>query len=403
MGTAKTEPTNTSLNGNAADSAQAQEAQLAQELAQRQVSEPMNNMLYPMSLPFRMMQQWTQSMIDWSEFVYYASVARYHKPEWATENEIVNELNCFKMRKFSKKDSSAIPTLILPPFAGHYSTITDYAEDQSLVQHLMDYGLENVYSLDYNSATEEMKYYDIDNYLMELDIMIDDLGGKANLIGLCQGGWYASIFAARFPNKVQTLTVAGAPIDTQAGDGYLQNIVANAPDTFFDNLVNMGQGIMDGKLLLQGFKNMNPFDHYWQKYIDLYKYVQGPHNDKEALERFMAFEIWYENTLKLPGRWYRQVIEELFKNNNFLKGKFKALGKLVKPEAITCPVYLLGGERDDITLPVQVLEAANHIGTPKDKIGQGIAKAGHIGLFMSRSVLKSNWKDIAEWLLKNQN
>jgi pimeloyl-ACP methyl ester carboxylesterase len=33
-------------------------------------------------------------------------------------------------------------------------------------------------------------------------VLIDELGGKVDLIGLCQGGWMALIYAARFPEKV---------------------------------------------------------------------------------------------------------------------------------------------------------------------------------------------------------
>jgi hypothetical protein len=33
-----------------------------------------------------------------------------------------------------------------------------------------------------------MKDLEIDNYLADLCVVIDELGGRANLVGLCQGG-----------------------------------------------------------------------------------------------------------------------------------------------------------------------------------------------------------------------
>ena len=39
-----------------------------------------------------------------------------------------------------------------------------------------------------------------------------------NLVGDCQGGWLATIYAALHPERVNTLTIAGAPIDFHAGD-----------------------------------------------------------------------------------------------------------------------------------------------------------------------------------------
>ena len=62
-----------------------------------------------------------------------------------------------------------------------------------------------------------MKDLEIDNYLAEVVVAIDDLGGRVNLVGLCQGGWVSAMVAARFPEKVNSLVLAGAPIDTDAG------------------------------------------------------------------------------------------------------------------------------------------------------------------------------------------
>jgi len=50
-------------------------------------------------------------------------------------------------------------------------------------------------------------------------VVVDDQGGKVHLIGLCQGGWLCAMFAARFPGKAQSLVLAGAPVDTDAGHG----------------------------------------------------------------------------------------------------------------------------------------------------------------------------------------
>jgi pimeloyl-ACP methyl ester carboxylesterase len=58
---------------------------------------------------------------------------------------------------------------------------------------------------------------EIDNYLAKLIVAIDDLGSFVNLIGLCQGGWMAAMATARFPDKVNALVLAGAPIDAGAG------------------------------------------------------------------------------------------------------------------------------------------------------------------------------------------
>ena len=69
-----------------------------------------------------------------------------------------------------------------------------------------------------------MKNYDIDKYLAEINVAVDAVGGSVNLVGLCQGGWMSAMYAARFPRKLQSLVLAGAPIDTNAGHGRIREM-----------------------------------------------------------------------------------------------------------------------------------------------------------------------------------
>jgi poly(3-hydroxyalkanoate) synthetase len=73
--------------------------------------------------------------------------------------------------------------------------IADYYDGQSLVQTLLANGIDHVALTDWKSATEDMKDLEIDNYLAEVIVAIDDLGGRVNLVGLCQGGWVSAMIA----------------------------------------------------------------------------------------------------------------------------------------------------------------------------------------------------------------
>jgi pimeloyl-ACP methyl ester carboxylesterase len=94
--------------------------------------------------------------------------------------------------------------------------------------------------------------------LAEPVVAIDDLGGRVNLVGLCQGGWVSAMLAARFPDKVPSLVLAGAPIHTDAGDGPITRMVHESPISFYEELVALGGGLMKSKFLLQGGKNIRP-------------------------------------------------------------------------------------------------------------------------------------------------
>ena len=51
---------------------------------------------------------------------------------------------------------------------------------------------------------------------------VQTIGGRVNLVGDCQGGWLAVIYAALHPDQVNTITIGGAPIDTHIGESGIQ-------------------------------------------------------------------------------------------------------------------------------------------------------------------------------------
>ncbi len=316
-------------------------------------------------------------------------------PQWTTKNRAALDLHTLVLRDFSR-GTEGRPVLVLPPYAGHSSTIADFAEGQSLVAALLDGGCERVFATDWKSATPKMRDYDIDTYLAELNVCVDDLGGKVALIGLCQGGWCAAMYAARYPEKVERLVLAGAPIDTSAGDGAIERAAHTLPMQFYERLVQLGDGVLKGAFMLRGFKNMHPAEQYVQKFVELYAHADDP----GYVARFEKFERWYEYTLNLPGAWYLQVIQQLFKENQLARGQFVGLGKKLDLKAVTCPTYLIAGDRDDITPQAQVFNAEKLLGTKPSDIHKMLAHGGHIGLFMSSSALEQIWPKVARWMVE---
>ena len=317
------------------------------------------------------------------------------QPEWATRNRILMDLDTMRLRDFSlhEKGSTDIPVLVDAPYAGHSATIADYAKGQSLVETLQAGGLKRVLVTDWKSATPAMKDFDIDRYLGDLDKAVQKLGNLVNLIGLCQGGWLSAMYTALFPEKVRSLVLAGAPIDTDAGNGAIKEIAHKLPMLFFEELVVAGGGLLLGQFMVAGWKSMHP-EKQLEKYLDLYEHIE----EKNYIERTEIFERWYENPVNLPGAFYLQAVQQLFKENRLARGEFIGLGKSLSLKDITCPVYLLAGDDDDITPKEQVFDAEKYLGTHKNHIVKKLVSGGHIGLFMGTKTLEESWPAIAEWI-----
>ena len=316
-------------------------------------------------------------------------------PEWATPNRVLMDLATMRLRDFSPSEqgSADIPVLIDAPYAGHSSTIADYAKGQSLVETLQAGGLKRVLAMDWKSATPEMKDFNIDRYLADIDKVVAELGNRVHLIGLCQGGWMSAMYTARYPKKVRSLVLAGAPIDTDAGEGAIKEIAHKLPMLFFEELVESGGGLLLGQYMVAGWKSMHP-EKQFEKYLDLYQHIE----EKNYIERTEIFERWYENPVDLPGAFYLQAVQQIFKENRLARGEFIGLGKRLSLDDITCPVYLLAGDADDITPKEQVFDAEKYLGTPKQRIVKKLVPGGHIGLFMGTKTLAESWPEVAEWI-----
>lgn len=326
----------------------------------------------------------------WMKFVVEATKP-ITEPAFVTENKVVLETKAYRLRQFSEGDDKN-PVLILPPQAGHHSSICDFSPGNSLVGTFLNHGVTSVYAIDWKSATYDRANETLEDLMMYTDQCVSHIGRKANLVGLCQGGWQAAMYTALFKQKVNSLVLAGSPIDAHADDGKIKDACEVLPYNFFKGVVIMGGGIYRGEFQLLAFKLMNPYERFFLDYYNLYCNVE----DADFLERHHRFRNWYECVRHLPGRWYLRVVDQLFVKNNLVKGKMKLFNKKVDLKNIDCPVLMIAGSKDDITTSGQVFNTEKYVSTPPDRMGRYLVDSGHIGLFMGSNSLKTVWPKVIE-------
>jgi poly(3-hydroxyalkanoate) synthetase len=290
-----------------------------------------------------------------------------------------------QLRDFSCRNGGC-PVLICAPYAIHGALIADFAPGHSIVEALQRVGLDRLYLTDWRSASADMRFFSIDSYLSDLNIAVDDIGAPIDLIGLCQGGWLSLIYAARFPDKVRRLVLVGTPVDTSI-PSELSSRVANAPQATFEAFVNSGAGLVRGHHLLR-FWHTPPHPQ-----VALQKSLSDDGHGKELLDRFNR---WHDATLDLPGRYYLQVVDWIFRQNRLANGSFVALGREVQLDRLTIPVFLLVGAEDEVVPAEQARATAPLLG--RASIETIAAPCSHLGLFMGYETLATSWLRIAKWL-----
>lgn len=314
-------------------------------------------------------------------------------PRWHTPNEIVFSTPFAHLRDVTaprNRSDDVLPTLVLPPQAGHSSHIVDHSPQQSQLATIAAAGLTRLHVLQWRPATAATRHLTITDYVDVVDRSVRLLGGRANLVGDCQGGWLAAIYAALHPDRVHTLTLAGAPIDFHAGDSVIASSTRVLTDAFglapYRALVAANGGVMPGRAVLANFVAIRPQAELSRR-LELLAHI----GDDAHVRRYREFDDWFGHPQDLPGAFYLWLVEHLFRRNELVRGELVVDGRRADPAAIDCPLFLLAGAADHITPAPQVFALADVAGTPPSQITRRTARGGHLGLFMGRDALREDW------------
>jgi poly(3-hydroxybutyrate) depolymerase len=319
-------------------------------------------------------------------------------PRWTSRNRVVLESDLVRLRDFSEGDDDVVPTLVFPPQAGHDSCIVDYSAKQSQIKTIRAAGLTKLFSLDWKGATAATKDASVGDYLAFAERAVEHIGGRVNLVGDCQGGWLATIYAALHPEQVNTLTIAGAPIDFHGGNGVIHDWVRYVSPldlSFYEGVVAFGDGVMKGEFMLNGFIIIKP-ENEVAKQFQLLNQIR----DEDQLARHRVFEDWFKHTQDIPGAFYLWIVEHLFRDNELVAGTLDVGGRRVDLANIACPLFLLGGAADHITPPDQVFALERHASTPARDVVKRVTSGGHLGLFMGSEALREHWPPIMAEVLE---
>lgn len=319
-------------------------------------------------------------------------------PPWLTPHRTTLELKTSQLQDFSTGEEGT-PTLLCPPLALHNSAVSDLAVGHSLVAALRHAGLTRLFVADWLSASADMRFLGIDDYLADLNVLVDEIGPPVDLIGLCQGGFMALVYAARFPRKVRKLVLAAAPIDIAAAPSALSSLADASPLAVFHEVVRLGDGLVPGQTVLK----------FWAPAAieadDIRQLLEDEGAiDADASNRLeTAFRAWYSWTLDLPGTFFLETVERIYKRNELASGSFVALGQKIDLSTLTTPLFLIAARDDELVAPQQLFATERLVGTAPQNIRKVTAPCRHLGLFMGKSALRDVWPEVANWLLEAQS
>lgn len=312
------------------------------------------------------------------------------EPHWATRNRVALELAELRLRCFADC-AEQTAAVVVAPYALHDAQLADLAPGHSLIEALLRHDCRHLWLVEWKSAADETRLNTIDSQLAALNVVVDDIGGPVDLVGLCQGGWLSLIFAVRFPRKIRRLVLVGCPVDFKSEPSALSHRADATPDEVIEHLIRRGRGLVLGR----DMAGLWPREASEETRLAEALQLTPPFSGDAEKTAVAEFQRWDRRPIDLPGPYYREVIKKLYRENLLARGAFSALGKAIGRHELDRAAFLLVGERDGIAPPAQAFAAEAIVA---GKVEKALAPCGHLALFMGRRTLAESWPRIARWL-----
>jgi polyhydroxyalkanoate synthase len=311
-----------------------------------------------------------------------------------SKKELVYQDGKRKLYRYTQRAKKVcpVPMLIVYAMVNRY-TMLDLQPNRSIIRNLLDHG-QDLYLIDWGYTDRMDRFMTMEDYIDGfindcVDIIRERHRIEAiNLLGVCQGGTFSTIYAALYPEKVKNLIPMVTPIDFDTKDCLL-NVWASATDA---DLMVDAYGNIPGDLMNSTYTMLQPFSLSIQKYLNMVPIME----DTDKLADFLRMEAWIFDSPDQPGETLRQFIKNFYQGNKLVKGEFKLGGRTVDLKNITMPVLNIYGDFDTLVPPASSKVLRNLVGS-KD-VQELTYPVGHIGMFVSGKTQKTLAPKISEWI-----
>ncbi|CAM2185411.1 polyhydroxyalkanoate synthase subunit PhaC [Paraburkholderia sacchari] len=272
--------------------------------------------------------------------------------------------------------------------------ILDLAPGQSLVGFLLERGYD-VYLIDWNAPGDDERDLKIDDYVLDFipdcirRVQQDSGEHDVTLLGYCAGGMLSAIYQSlQVDGPVKNLVCMTTPVDFSKME--LFRSLADERSFDVDRFVD-GVGVVPADFVLAGFDALRPasriagqvrlWDNLWND-----QFVKG----------YRMMERWGNETLPLPGGYFRQTTKELLQKNALYEGTLRIGGRVVDLGKITVPLLHIVAQYDHIVPPECARPLVERVGSPdKEEV---VLPGGHVSIAAGANAIKRMWPKLDSWL-----
>ena len=275
--------------------------------------------------------------------------------------------------------------------------ILDLRPGNSFVEYMVKQGYD-VYLLDWGAPGPEDKGLKFDDYVLDyLARAIRKLkavsgSDELSVLGWCIGAILTTIYAALRPDDgLKNLLLLTAPLDFT--DKTAGGFVRWVNDQYFDpDKIIDAFGNMPGEMIDYGAKALKPVENYIGSYLTLWDNLDNP----RIVESWHAMNTWVTDLIPMAGATYKQLIQELYRENRLIEGRMLIRGERVDLSRIRANLLNVIALADHISPPCQSESIMTKVSS-KDQLLLKV-KGGHIGMMAGSGALKYTWPHIDSWL-----
>ncbi|MDC3379331.1 alpha/beta fold hydrolase [Planctomycetota bacterium] len=308
----------------------------------------------------------------------------------ATEHQVVWRSGPVRLRHYAPAEpTTETPLVLITPIINRYRVV-DLAPEATLVGSLVERGIP-VYVVDWGDPRRIDQRTSFDDYVLRmLPGALRAIGSETvDVLGYCLGGTIASMFAARFPQRVRRLITINAPVEFTPMELFRQWTDAKH---FPVERLTRAFGNMPGQLVAQGFQWQFPVASMFKG-----KSVWPRLESKGFADFFAVLESWNNDGVDIPGAAYRQLIRDLYQANTLSRGAFFLGGEPVDLSKINMPVLVVTCS-GDTTCPPAAANALLKLATSER--GEKLElRGGHVAPIVGPKAKGRLHGPLADWLL----
>ena len=204
--------------------------------------------------------------------------------------------------------------------------ILDLRPGNSFVEFMLQNGYD-LYLLDWGEPGPEDKDMKYDDYV--LDYMTRAIrkmkrvsgSEEFSMLGWCIGAILSTAYSALRPDDgLRNLILLTAPLDYSDRNMTFARWVQ--PGRFDVDKVLAAFGNMPAEMINAGAKALKPVENYIVNYLKLWDNLDKP----KTVEAWQAMNTWVTYNIPMAGGAFRQLIEDLYRNNKLIKNEWLLRG-----------------------------------------------------------------------------